>query len=115
MLEWIVHPWHLDEFDFSVEVAVEPKLLERANVAKVPEDGAHEWIVLLVEVLFAHRLDQTERARARLREQARDLHARGSYSRSAFVRIDGDGHRPISGKSRAHAPEHRGNVGTSNS
>src|SRR3954471_20027169 len=51
MLEGIVEPRHLREFDGTVEILGEPKLLEMGDVPHVPDDRAHQWVVLLVQIL----------------------------------------------------------------
>ena len=53
MLERIVHARHLAELDRSVEIPVEPQLLEVRDVAEVPDDGAHQRIVLLAKLVVA--------------------------------------------------------------
>ena len=55
MLEGIVHPRHLHELDRAVEVAGEPELLEVRDVTQVPEDRAHQRIVLGVQILVRQR------------------------------------------------------------
>ena len=66
MLEGIEHPRHLDELDRPVEVAGEPELLEMGDVPHIPEDRAHEHVVLHPELVVGQRRDQMEGPRARL-------------------------------------------------
>ena len=72
MLERVVQPRHLHELDRPVEVAREPQLLEVGDVAQVPEDRAHQRIVLRAEVLVAQRRHQQQRPGARLEQLVGD-------------------------------------------
>ena len=69
MLERIVGARHLREANGAGHVPVQPQLLERRNVAEVPEDGAHEGIVLRGNVLIRERRNDRERVLARARER----------------------------------------------
>jgi hypothetical protein len=46
VLEWIEEARHLYKLDGPVEVASEPELLEMRDMTQVPEEWAHEGIVL---------------------------------------------------------------------
>src|SRR4030095_1781132 len=68
MLERIVDPRHLAEFDFAVHVPREPHLLEVCDVAEIPDDWTHQRIVLHAQVFIAERLDEPNRSSACLAE-----------------------------------------------
>ena len=68
VLEGIEEPGHLDELDRAVEVAGEPELLEIGNVTQIPEDRAHERIVLGTELLVGQWRREEERPVAGLEE-----------------------------------------------
>jgi hypothetical protein len=53
MLERVEHPGHLDELDGALEVASEPELLEMGDVSQIPQDRAHQRIVLAPQILIA--------------------------------------------------------------
>jgi hypothetical protein len=52
MLEWIVHSRHLEELNRTIEVLGEPQLLEVRYVADIPDNRAHERVVLSMQVLI---------------------------------------------------------------
>src|SRR5438477_8195409 len=57
VLERIVNPGHLREFDFSVEVLRKPKLLEMRDVTEIPKNGTHQRIVLTKKILVRQSVD----------------------------------------------------------
>jgi hypothetical protein len=61
MLEGIEETGHLDELDGTVEVPGQPELLEVSDVPEIPDDWAHERIVLQAELSVGQRLHQQER------------------------------------------------------
>ena len=60
MLEGIVHPRHLRELDRPFDVVREPERLEVHDVPQIPEDRAHQGIVLAAEILLAHGRDELQ-------------------------------------------------------
>jgi len=69
MLERVVCARHFREANGPRHVLVQPQLLERRNVAEVPEDGAHEGVVLRGHVLIGERCNDRECVLARTRER----------------------------------------------
>ena len=69
MLERVIHPRHFHELDLAIEIAVEPQLLEMADVPEIPEDRTHQRIMLRAQIGFGHNCDQLQRARARFRKR----------------------------------------------
>src|SRR5687768_4650468 len=61
MLEGIEEAGHFDELDWTVEVLRQPELLEVSDVPQIPDDRAHEGIVLQAQVSVRERLNQQER------------------------------------------------------
>jgi hypothetical protein len=53
-------------------LAANPEVLERGDVAEVPDQRTHQRVVLAVEVGLGYRLDQGERASAGLVQQRLD-------------------------------------------
>src|SRR6185312_12867813 len=68
MLERVEHPGHLDELDGALEVASEPELLEMGDVSQIPQDRAHQRIVLAPQILIAQRGDQEHGPRSGLEQ-----------------------------------------------
>jgi hypothetical protein len=71
VLEWIVDARHLAEFHRAVHVPRQPQLFEVSDVAQIPDDRAHQRVVLLAQLVVRQRLDQLNRSRTALREAAR--------------------------------------------
>jgi hypothetical protein len=55
MLKRVVESGHLNELDRPVEVAGEPELLKMSYVAEIPENRAHQRIVLNPEIVIGER------------------------------------------------------------
>jgi len=73
VLERVVQPRHLGELDRAVEILREPELLEVRDMANVPDDGTHQRIVLLMQILVGQPGYEQDRPRARLDKEVRDL------------------------------------------
>jgi len=65
VLERIVEARHLHELDRTIQVLGEPQLLEVRDVPEIPENGAHQRIVLDPQIFVTERLEQQQRALAR--------------------------------------------------
>jgi hypothetical protein len=66
MLHGIEQSRHFHELDFAVQIPGQPEFFEVRNVAEVPDDRAHERIVLDPEIVGCERPNQLERAGPRL-------------------------------------------------
>jgi hypothetical protein len=71
MLEGIVQPGHLHELYRTIEVARQPELLEMGDVPQIPQNGAHESIVLTPEIFVGQRSQEQEGTLPRLVELRR--------------------------------------------
>jgi hypothetical protein len=60
MLEGIVHSRHFAEPDLPIEILREPEFFEVGDVTEIPQERAHERIVLPNQVLIAHARDQLD-------------------------------------------------------
>ena len=69
MLERVVDPRHLAELHRAVHVPVEPQLFEVRDVPQIPDNGAHQRIVLHPEIFVGNRLGQPDRPLSRLVKQ----------------------------------------------
>src|SRR5687768_15051542 len=69
MLERVVHAGHLRKFDSATQVTREPELFEVSDVAYVPDDRAHERVVLPVKVLVRESGYEEESPLAGFREE----------------------------------------------
>jgi hypothetical protein len=68
MLERIEQTRHLDELDRAIEISGEPQLLEVSDVPQIPDDRAHERIVLEPQLGVGKRLNQEKRPGSSFRE-----------------------------------------------
>jgi hypothetical protein len=68
----VVEVGELGPQQLQPRLAAEPQVLERGDVPEVPDQRAHQRVVLAVEVLVGHGLDQAERSLARLLQQRLD-------------------------------------------
>src|SRR6476469_528466 len=68
MLEWIVHPGHFRKFNRAIEILSQPELFEMRNVSQVPQNWAHERIMLSQQIFLSETVDEQERSLARFRE-----------------------------------------------
>ncbi len=76
MLEGVVHPRHFRELDGAVEILCQPELLEVCDVSQVPQNRAHQRIVLAMKLLIGKTFDKKERALPRLGHEAGDQGSR---------------------------------------
>jgi hypothetical protein len=58
MLKGIEEARHFDELDRTIEVMSEPELLEVRYVSEIPEDRAHQGIMLHLELLVRQGRDE---------------------------------------------------------
>src|ERR1700691_2155535 len=77
MFEWIEQPWHLAQRREpgvrTFKMPEQPQLLEAGDVPQVPHNGAHQRIVLDVQILVAEWRDQQLGARTDVGQQCGDL------------------------------------------
>ena len=100
VLERIVDAGHLAELHGAVDVPVEPQLLEVGDVAEVPDDRAHERIVLHSEIVVRERLDQPNCPGASFAQQLGDSVDLGVDARvaSGWIRPSLDPHKGSSAR-----------------
>jgi hypothetical protein len=60
MLEGVIESRHLNELNRPLEISGEPELLKMSYVPEVPEDRAHQRIVLHPEIVIGERRQQQE-------------------------------------------------------
>jgi hypothetical protein len=72
VLERVVHAGHFHEFDRAVEVSGEPELLEMGDMAQIPQDRAHQRIMLQPELLVGERRHNQQRPGAGLEQPLGD-------------------------------------------
>lgn len=73
MLEWIVQAGHFGELDVAVEVLRQPQLLEMGDVAEIPDDRAHQRVVLAMKVLIGQGREEKQRPPSRFVEEIGEL------------------------------------------
>jgi len=79
----------------------DPDLLEVPNVPEIPDDRAHELVVLCARILTRERVGEQERALARFREQARYL---GAGESATDMKIHSDARRECAGRPKLTIP-----------
>src|SRR3954464_11125419 len=80
MIEGIVQPGHLRELDRTVEISRQPPFLEVRDMTNVPDDWAHQRIVLSMQVLVRQARDEQQCPLARFVKKTRDLLLRSCRS-----------------------------------
>ena len=74
ILEGVVHPGQpFGARSLTLDIFQQPDFLKVRDVAQVPDDGGHEWVVLPLEVLIRERRNQEQRASSGLVQEVGDL------------------------------------------
>jgi hypothetical protein len=60
VLEGVVEPRHFHELDLPIQVPRQPELFEMRDVPQIPEDRAHQRVMLSPEILIRERTQQEE-------------------------------------------------------
>ena len=72
VLERVVHPRHLRELDRPTQVPGEPELFKVRDVPDIPDDRAHERIVLPMQIHVRQFRDEEQCPLARLGQEVAD-------------------------------------------